>query len=101
MRSLQDRVESGAYEQVEVRADGERVTVWNWVNINLPAHVRGHNPITETFEDQMDINAGSTTQTPEAVSDLVAQNLEDEYRVDVEEHGIDVIDPTAEEVDLI
>lgn len=86
-------------ERITVQADDEEIDVFNWVNVTQPATVRGHNPAVETY--QADIGAGDASFTPEAVTPWVAEELSREFYIDVEEHGIDVIDPTDDGVTVL
>lgn len=89
-------------EQITVERDGEELDVFNWVNIKQPAVVRGHNPVVETFESE--IGAGDSPETPDAVTHWVAEELFREFSItksDLQEQGIDVVDPTSEEVDVL
>jgi len=82
--------------QVMEIGDGEEIEVFNWVNIQQPAVVRGHNPVVEKFDAE--IGAGDGAKTPGAVTHWIAEELLHEFGIEVEDHGIEVIDPTAEEV---
>jgi len=86
-------------ERIDVLVDGEERIVYNWVNIRQPAIVRGHNPVVDHFE--ADIGAGDSPETPDAVTHWVAKELYHEFAIEPEDHGIDVIDPTSEEVDVL
>lgn len=86
-------------DRITLRRDGEEVEVFNWVNVNQPAIVRGGNPSVETFEAE--IGAGDSRVTPDAVTSWVAEELMDEFYIDVEDHGIEVIDPESEEVEVL
>jgi len=86
-------------ERIEVERDGEEITVWNWVNVQQRAAVRGHNPVVDYFG--ADIGAGDMAETPEAVTPNVAEELDWEFNIDVENHGIEVIDPESEEVHVL
>jgi hypothetical protein len=96
----QERLERGMFERVTVEdADGEEVDVYNWVNVEQRTIIRGHNPTVEQFG--ADIGAGDSPEPPEAVTPEVAEELHWEHSIDVVDHDIRVIDPTAEEVDVL
>lgn len=78
--------------------DEER-EVFGWATVEIAARVRGSNPVVDQFEP--DIFAGDSRMKPEAVTHWLAEEIETEYRVDVRDHDIDVIDPTDEEVDVL
>lgn len=86
-------------EHITVRRDGEEIEVYNWVNITRQTTVRGHNPCVERGDPTL--GAGDSTMDPDAVTHWVADELEDEFYIDVTDHGIEVIDPTAEEVEVL
>ncbi len=86
-------------ESIDIKRDGEEITVYNWVNVQQRAAVRGHNPEVETFG--ADIGAGDLPETPEAVTPDVAETLDWEFGIDVSDHGIEVIDPESEEVHVL
>lgn len=86
-------------ERIEVGVDGEEIVVWNWVSVVQPAHVRGHNPVVEKFDAT--IGAGDMDEPPEAVTEEVAEELYDEFSIDVEDHDIEVIDVHSDEVSVL
>lgn len=85
-------------ERIKVERDGEQIDVYNWVNVSKPMVIRGHNPTHETFEAE--IGAGDSPKTPDAVTHWVAEEMRYEG-IDPEDHGIDVIDPTADGVHVL
>ncbi len=87
-------------DRIEVERDGEEIEVFNWVNIELPAQVRASNPVVEKFK--ADIGAGDSPLTPDAVTVWVAEELEYEFGIDVEEdHAIEVVDPESDDVTVL
>jgi hypothetical protein len=86
-------------ERITVRRDGEEVDVFNWVTVQQASRVRGHNPVVETVDTQ--IGAGDSMMEPDAVTPWVAEELQDEFYIDVEERGIEVIDPEADDVEVL
>lgn len=86
-------------DRLTVARDGEEIEVFNWVNVSQPAIVRGSNPVVEKFDP--DIGAGDSPMKPKAVTTWVAEELWHEFSIEVEDHDIEVIDPTAEEVDVL
>ena len=79
--------------------DGEEVEVFGWVNIQRHSLIRGSNPVVDHGE--ADIGAGDGRRDPDAVTHWVAEEVQSEFDIDVRDHGIDVVDPTAEEVDVL
>lgn len=86
-------------ERMTVEKDGEEVEVFNWANVQQRHVVRGHNPIRETFG--ADIGAGDSSRKPEAVTHWLATELFHELNIEVEDQGIEVIDPTSDEVNVL
>jgi hypothetical protein len=84
-------------ERIEVRVDGEDVTVYNWVNLEIPYVVHGGST-SEQFEPN--IGAGDSPKTPEYVTEWIAKDLWHEHHIDVEKHGIEVVDIESDEVDV-
>jgi len=98
----QERLEKGLYDSVTVRdANGDEVRVYNWLSVKTESRVRGSNPVFQQFDDAVKIGAGDSWMKPEAVSDRVAEELQEARGIDVRDHGIRVINPTAEEVDVL
>lgn len=100
--TLRDRVERGLFDRVEVRHDGEEVTVFGWATVEVHEQTRFQAGSQETFRGTVRIEAGDGgIGVPEAVAPFLADAILDTYSIDVEDHGIDVIDPASEEVDLL
>lgn len=100
--SLSERVEKGHFDRVTVvDEDGIEVEVFNWVTVQTMARVRGNNPVVQRFDDEAKIGAGDSPVKPDAVTQRVDEELQEEFNIDVRDHDIRVIDPTAEEVDLV
>ncbi len=98
----QERVENGLYDSVTVRdEDGDEVRVYNWLSVKTEAEVRGSNPVFQQIDDAVKIGAGDSWTEPDAVSERVAKELQEARGIDVRDHDIRVIDPTAEEVDVL
>lgn len=85
-------------DRIRVERDGEEIEVFNWVNISQPSVVRGIGSI-ETFDAR--IGAGDSGIEPEAVTEWVAEELWNEFGIEVEKHGIEVIDPTDDGVTVL
>lgn len=83
---------------ITVHRDSEELEVYNWVNLKQPSAVRGGQTI-ETFE--ADIGAGDSPSTPDYVTEWVAEDLWDEFGIEVEDHGIEAIDVESEEVTVL
>ncbi len=86
-------------ERMTVARDGEELEVFNWVNVDQPATVRGHNPVVEKYDAE--IGAGDASFTPEAITKWVADELRHEFHIDPEDHGIEVVDVESDEVDVL
>lgn len=79
--------------------NGDERTVFGWATIERAKRIRGSNPVVEAFEPT--ILGRDGIPNPDAVTHWVAEEIQNEERVDVTEHGIDVIDPTDDEVDVL
>lgn len=86
-------------ERIPVARDGEEIDVFNWATVMQAARVRGHNPVHETLDTS--IGAGDSRMDPDAVTPWLAEELRATCNVDPEEHGIEIIDPMAEGVDVL
>jgi hypothetical protein len=84
-------------DTIEARVDGEEVTVYNWVNLEIPYVIRG-GTTSEQFE--VKIGAGDSPRTPEYVTEWVAEDLWHEHSIEVEDYGIEVVDIESDEVDV-
>jgi hypothetical protein len=86
-------------DSLTVRQGGEEIEVYNWVNIKRRSIVRGNNPVVEHGEAT--IHAGDSRIEVDAVTHWLGEELKFEFGIDVTEHGIEVIDPTSDEVDVL
>jgi hypothetical protein len=86
-------------DTLTVDVDGEELEVYGWLNIERRTTYRGSNPVVAPGEPE--IGAGDSRMKPEAVTHWVAEEVEADSGIDVEDHGIRVIDPTDEEVDVL
>lgn len=86
------------YDFIDVEVDGENKAVYNWCNVKQPAVVRGSGEV-EKFEPV--IGRGDCTKTPEAVTHWLAEELRLNFDIEPEQLGIDVIDVTEEEVNIV
>lgn len=86
-------------DRITAVVDGEEVEIYNWVNIKQPAVIRGGNPSVEKF--QAEIGRGDARETPEYITHWVAEELDWAFGVDPSDHGITVVDPTDEDVQLV
>ena len=81
-------------------ADGDEREVFGWATVQRTSTVRGSNPVVDHGEPR--ISAGDAIgMDPDAVTHWLAEEIEHEFGGDVRDHGIDVIDPTAEEDDVL
>lgn len=86
-------------DTLTVDVDGEELEVYGWVNIERRTTVRGSNPVVDHGDAK--IGAGDSRMDPDAVTHWVAEEVEHEFGIDVQDHDIRVIDPTDEEVDVL
>ena len=84
--------------KVETPEHDEPITVYNWANVAQPAVIHGSRSI-EYFE--LEIGAGDSRVAPDYITPWLAEDIHNEYTVDVEDKGIEVIDPTDEEVTVL
>jgi len=98
MMGLTERVEKGLYDMVTVVVDGEEIDVYNEVTVTRSHSVTPNQ--TESYTVRIEAGNGGIGK-PAAVSQQLAETLATDYNIDLTDHGIDVIDPTAEEVDLV
>ena len=83
-----------------IDAEGDEREVFGWATVQRTSTVRGSNPVVDHGEAR--ISAGDAIgMDPEAVTHWLAEELEHEFGLDVRDHGIDVIDPTDEGVDVL
>ena len=81
-------------------ADGDEREVFGWATVERHSTVRGSNPVVDHGEPR--ISAGDAIgMDPDAVTHWPAEEIDHQFGVDVRDHGIDVIDPTDEEVDVL
>lgn len=88
-----------ARERLTVIRDGEEIEVFNHVTVTEQHYVNSVNGY-ESFAGPIDAGDGSIG-SPEAVTERVATLVRDEFGIDVEDHGIDVIDVESAEVDVV
>jgi len=86
-------------DRLTVHVDGEELEVYGWLNIERRTTYRGSNPVVAPGEPK--IGAGDSRMKPDAVTHWVAEEVEDDAGIDLEDYGIRVIDPTAEEVNVL
>lgn len=87
-------------ERLTARVDGEEREVFNWVTVEQPARVRGHNPVVEKYDPEIWAGDAGGLE-PDAVTTWVAEELEREFGIDVSEQGIDVVDVESDEVTVL
>lgn len=84
-------------DRILVDVDGEEIEVYNWATVQRSHRVRPGE--SEHFEPK--ISAGDAVgMEPDAITHWLAEWIYDEFQVDVEDQGIDVIDPTDDEVNV-
>lgn len=86
-------------DRITVERDGEEVEVFNWANVRRFSTVRASNPVVS--HDDTRIGAGDSTMKPDAVTHWVAEELDAEFSINPEKHGIEVIDVTSDEVTVL
>lgn len=103
MMSTTERIEKGLFDSVEVLdSEGVERTVFNVVSVTVHDQYRLGPSSSERFRGGVTIEAGDGgIGEPDAVTPNAADLLELECNVNVAEHDIEVIDPNAEEVDLL
>lgn len=85
-------------DRITVRKDGEEIYVYNLVNIEQPAEVRGE---SEVRRHKAGIGAGDSFVPPEYVTEWVAQTLYDEFGIKVEDRDITAVDIESEDVTVL
>ena len=87
-------------DRILVEKDGEEIDVFNHASVSTHHYVNSVNGY-ETFEPKVAKGDMGDGPKPEAVTPRLANVLRDEFHVDLEDQGIDVIDPESEEVDVL
>lgn len=90
------------HDRIPVEKDGEEIEVFNHVSVLQEHYVNSVNSY-DTFHGPIKAGDGGIG-VPDAVTTRVATMLYDEFSIDLEnsdEYDIDVIDPSAEEVDVL
>jgi hypothetical protein len=87
-------------DRINVIRDGEEVEVFNHVCVSRHFYV---NSVNGHEEFEADIAKGDMGDgpAPEYVTERVARLISDEFRVDVADHGIDVVDIDSEDVEVL
>lgn len=83
-----------------VDADGEKREVLNKFTVVREADIKVAKPSGDFRQDTSVYDPDNRSQ-PEVVTHWVAKIIESEYQLNVKHSGIDVIDPTDEEVTVI
>lgn len=76
-------------EELSVFVDGEEVKVSNRVTVRSRCTVKASGVDERGWKIE---RAGQLSGTPEAISKSVSESLKQELGVDVEKHGIEVVD---------
>lgn len=84
-------------DRILVEKDGEEIEIFNHVSVSTHHYVNSINGY-ETFEPTISKGDMGDGPKPEAVTPRVAEMLRHEFHAEVEDLGIDVIDPESEEV---
>ncbi|QLG47868.1 hypothetical protein [Natrinema halophilum] len=87
-------------DRITVEKDGEEVEVFNHASVSTHHYANSINGY-DTFEPTVSKGDLGSGPKPEAVTPRLANVLRDEFHADVEDMGIDVIDPESEEVDVL
>lgn len=85
---------------ITVLKDGEEIDVFNHVSVSQHHYVNSMNSY-ETFEPDIAKGDMGTGPKPEAVTERVATLLWGEFGIEVENLDIKVIDPDADDVDVL
>lgn len=86
-------------DRITIERDGERLDVFNWVNITQKSVIYAGAGSTERFT--MEIGAGDSSIKPERITEWIAKELWHEYGFDAEENGIEVVDVESDEVTVL
>jgi hypothetical protein len=87
-------------DRIPVERDGDEIEVYNHVSVSRHFYVNSVNGYEEFEADVAEGDLGRGP-APDYVTPRVATLLRDEFGIDVTGHGIEVVDPTAEEVALL
>lgn len=82
--------------------DGEEIEIFGWVTVQRWSRVRGSNPVCSHEETK--IGAGDSMMHLDYVTHWVAKELEANLGIDLEasdEYDIEVVDPTADDVEVV
>jgi len=86
-------------ESATVMEDGDEIEVFDHVSVSTKHYVNSVNSY-ETFEPDVVKGDMGRGPQPEAVTERVAELLFAEFHIEVEELGIEVIDPQSDEVQV-
>ena len=80
--------------KVVIERDGGEVDVWNVVSVGQMGEKRFHGfePHVDTVKKTKPCITTQSGERPEAVTEWVADEIQDEMGIDVRDHGIEVID---------
>ena len=84
---------------ITVDRDGEEIEVYNHVTVTKQHYVNSVNG-HDSFDGPVEAGDGGIGE-PDAVTPRIAYLLDSEFGVDVEQHGIEVIDPEDDEVTVL
>lgn len=79
--------------------DGEELEVYDHVSVQTRHYVNSVNGY-ETFDPLISMGDLGNGPKPEAVTERVADILWSEWMIDVEDHGIEVVDPQDPDVEV-
>lgn len=90
-------------ENIKVEKDGEKIRVWNFLNVDPAYQVRGGNPSLETFPDEHRIEGGGGAGPVDYVTSWVAKSLRDEVGIDLsrDRWSIEVVDVESDDVTVL
>ena len=87
-------------DRITVERDGKEIDVFNHVSVSTHHYVNSVNGY-ETFEPDVVKGDMGRGPQPDAVTPRVAKILRDEFHADVDDLGIEVIDPDSDEVRVL
>ena len=89
-------------ERIEVYHNGEEITVWNALNVDMPYQIRGSKLSKEAYPDLATIEIIGGGPQPDYVTEWIAEELWHVFGIDdLDVFGIEVIDVEADDVERL
>lgn len=94
---------SSNHDRLTVIRDGEEAEVFNHVTLTTEAthYIRANEQETHPVRENIYPGDMQSGPAPDAITAWVNQWLIDEHRIDAEDHGIEVVDIEADDVEVI